>query len=69
MHRAPLPPLPLPRHALQDSQAHRFASDRSMRRRDSQPGYEVGQTLITCRWVLGCGGGAGGWLLLRVEGM
>ena len=32
-----------------------------MRRRDSQPGYEVGQTLITCRWVLGagcCGGGA-----------
>ena len=34
---------------LQDSQARRFATDRTMRRRESHPGYEVGQTLITCR--------------------
>jgi CBS domain containing-hemolysin-like protein len=33
---------------IEESQAHRFASDRTMRRRDSHPGYEVGQTLITC---------------------
>lgn len=33
---------------IEDSQAHRFAADRTMRRRESHPGYEVGQTLITC---------------------
>ncbi|PSC67382.1 E3 ubiquitin-ligase [Micractinium conductrix] len=33
---------------IEDTQAHKFASDRSMRRRESHPGYEVGQTLITC---------------------
>ncbi|KAI3425382.1 hypothetical protein D9Q98_009146 [Chlorella vulgaris] len=33
---------------FEDSQAHKFAADRNMRRRDSHPGYEVGQTLITC---------------------
>jgi hypothetical protein len=47
MHDAVVVPLPL--LPLQESQAHRFASDRTMRRRDSHPGYEVGQTLITCR--------------------
>ena len=41
------PPACLP--CVQDSQARRFASDRTMRRRESHPGYEVGQTLITCR--------------------
>jgi len=39
---------------LQDSKAHQFAADRTMRRRESHPGYEVGQTLITCRWALVC---------------
>lgn len=33
---------------IEDSQAHRFATDRTQRRRESHPGYEVGQTLITC---------------------
>lgn len=33
---------------IEDSKAHQFAADRTMRRRESHPGYEVGQTLITC---------------------
>lgn len=47
-HPPTYPPNPAP---LQATPAARFAHDRNLRRRESNPGYEVGQQLITCRWA------------------